>query len=207
MTPIIQQLEAPARAMGIPISELATIVERGQMVAYEAGACLFHESTPREWMGIVMDGEVEIVRGLQGTRTHLATLTSGALISEGILLDESAHSSSAFARSDGAKVHKIPQAVLADVMANKPDVYYRIVARIAQRISDRLRAASEYLEKRAQAPEIASYRSEHDSLGDREIPNNAYYGVQTTRALENFTISGVPLKNFAHFVNALAYVK
>src|SRR2546421_409430 len=116
MTPIIQQLEAPARAMGIPISELATIVERGQMVAYDAGACLFHESTPREWMGIVMDGEVEIVRGLQGTRTHLATLTSGALISEGILLDESAHSSSAFARSDGAKVHKIPQAALADVM-------------------------------------------------------------------------------------------
>ena len=50
-------------------------------------------------------------------------------------------------------------------------------------------------------------RVEHDLLGKREIPNNAYYGVQTVRALENFAISGVPLRNFAHFVNALAYVK
>src|SRR6185369_10412800 len=57
------------------------------------------------------------------------------------------------------------------------------------------------------APELASYRTEHDSLGEREIPNSAYYGVQTVRALENFAISGVPLRNFAHFVNALAYVK
>src|SRR6185369_15465725 len=57
------------------------------------------------------------------------------------------------------------------------------------------------------APEMTSYRTEHDSLGEREIPNNAYYGVQTIRAMENFAISGIPLKNFAHFVNALAYVK
>src|SRR6185369_17660695 len=57
------------------------------------------------------------------------------------------------------------------------------------------------------APQVTSYRTEHDSLGEREIPNSAYYGVQTVRAMENFAISGVPLRNFAHFVNALAYVK
>ena len=50
-------------------------------------------------------------------------------------------------------------------------------------------------------------RIEHDLLGDKDVPAEAYYGVQTVRALENFAISGVPLKNFAHFVNALAYVK
>src|SRR4029077_1026757 len=75
-------------------------------------------------------------------------------------------------------------------------------------VGDRLRAASEMLAGQTEkAPEMSSYRSEHDSLGEREIPNNAYYGVQTMRAMENFAISGVPLKNFAHFVNALAYVK
>jgi hypothetical protein len=67
------------------------------------------------------------------------------------------------------------------------------VARIAQRINDRLHAASEQLaERAAAAPEITSYRTEHDSLGEREIPNSAYYGVQTVRALENFAISGIP---------------
>jgi aspartate ammonia-lyase len=98
--------------------------------------------------------------------------------------------------------------VLDEVKSSKPDIYYRLVARVAQRISDRLRAASELLAGQREAtPQISSYRSEHDSLGEREIPNNAYYGVQTVRALENFAISGVPLRNFAHFVNALAYVK
>jgi aspartate ammonia-lyase len=207
MKTLAEMLEAPARAMGVDVSELLAVAQRGQQVGYEGGACLFHESTPREWFGIVIDGEVEIVRGLHGTRTHLATLTDGALVAEGIVLDECAHSASAYARGS-AKVLQIPRAVLNEARAAKPDVYYRIVARVAQRINDRLRAASDLLADRAtRAPEITSYRTEHDSLGEREIPNSAYYGVQTVRALENFAISGVPLKNFAHFVNALAYVK
>jgi len=36
-------------------------------------------------------------------------------------------------------------------------------------------------------------RIEHDLLGERAIPDDAYYGVQTARALENFHISGVPI--------------
>ena len=34
-------------------------------------------------------------------------------------------------------------------------------------------------------------RLEHDLLGDKAVPADAYYGVQTARALENFHISGV----------------
>lgn len=208
MSDILRKLEQPARAMGVPVSELAAIVEQGAIVDYDGGACLFHESTPRQWFGIVVAGDVEIVRGLHGRQTHLATLTDGALISEGILLDDCAHSASAFARGTGTQVLQVPNAVLAEVKAKKPDIYYRLVARVAQRIGDRLRAASDMLAaQREAAPQITSYRTEHDSLGEREIPNNAYYGVQTVRALENFAISGVPLKNFAHFVTGLAFVK
>jgi aspartate ammonia-lyase len=201
-------LDVPARAMGVPVAELAAIIERGQIVEYNAGDCLFHESTPREWLGIVVDGEVEVVRGLHGRHSHLAMLTNGAVISEGILLDECAHSTSAFVRGANARVLQVPRSVLVDLRSSKPELYYRLVARVAQRTGDRLRAASEMLARqRESAPQVTSYRSEHDSLGEREIPNNAYYGVQTIRALENFAISGVPLRNFAHFVSALAYVK
>ncbi len=208
MLDILQMLEAPARAMGVSVGELAAIVEKGQVVAFDGGTCLFHESTPREWLGIVAAGEIEIVRGLHGRQTHLATLTDGAIISESILLDDSAHSVSAFARGTETRVLQIPRMVLMEVKANKPDLYYRLVARVAQRISDRLRLATERIATHQEtAPHVASYRTEHDSLGEREIPNTAYYGVQTVRALENFAISGVPLRNFAHFVNALAYVK
>ena len=40
---------------------------------------------------------------------------------------------------------------------------------------------------------MANVRMEHDFLGDREVPAEAYYGVQTLRGSENFPITGLPL--------------
>ncbi|MBL8057837.1 MAG: aspartate ammonia-lyase [Anaerolineales bacterium] len=53
----------------------------------------------------------------------------------------------------------------------------------------------------------AATRLEHDLLGDREVPADAYYGIHTLRALENFPISGTPISAYAELVNALAAVK
>nr|WP_243651190.1 aspartate ammonia-lyase [Hymenobacter gummosus] len=53
----------------------------------------------------------------------------------------------------------------------------------------------------------AASRIEHDFLGERAIPAEAYYGIQTLRALENFHITGIPLKAEPLFVQALAFVK
>jgi aspartate ammonia-lyase len=50
-------------------------------------------------------------------------------------------------------------------------------------------------------------RMEHDLLGDKAVPANAYYGVQTARALENFQISNVPMSFYPEFVEAFAMVK
>ena len=50
-------------------------------------------------------------------------------------------------------------------------------------------------------------RLEHDLLGEKAIPADAYYGVQTARALENFRISGVELRLYPDFIRALAMVK
>src|SRR5690242_14886838 len=53
----------------------------------------------------------------------------------------------------------------------------------------------------------ASTRVERDLLGELSVPADAYYGVQTARALENFQISGVELSLYPNFINALAMVK
>jgi aspartate ammonia-lyase len=50
-------------------------------------------------------------------------------------------------------------------------------------------------------------RTEHDLLGDKQVPMDAYYGVQTARALENFQISGVPMNAYPEFIQAYAMVK
>ena len=56
-------------------------------------------------------------------------------------------------------------------------------------------------------PNTAPTRSEHDLLGDRDVPQSALYGIQTLRAMENFAISGVELCEFETLVEAIASVK
>ena len=53
----------------------------------------------------------------------------------------------------------------------------------------------------------AATRTEHDLLGDREVPAHAYYGVQTLRGAENFSITGIPMSSEPAFVKAFGYVK
>ena len=53
----------------------------------------------------------------------------------------------------------------------------------------------------------SNVRIEHDLLGDLEVPADAYYGVQTARALQNFHISGVELRLYPNLIKAFAMVK
>ena len=202
----LDTIAAAAQRIGIATEDLAAIVHQGSVATYEAGGFLFHESTPREWLGIVLDGEVEIDRGAQARTVTLATLTPGAIFGEGILLDESPHSASAVTRQ-GARIWKISRAALEQVRAEKPDVFYRILGRVAARISERLRYAAERIAGEKAGTLVSTVRREHDSLGEREVPDHAYYGVQTIRGVENFPLSGIRLYHFEHFIRGLAFVK
>ena len=53
----------------------------------------------------------------------------------------------------------------------------------------------------------AQTRTEKDLLGEKQIPADAYYGVQTMRALENFQVSGVKTNFYPDYVRAYAMVK
>ncbi len=50
-------------------------------------------------------------------------------------------------------------------------------------------------------------RIEHDLLGDETLPESAWYGIQTLRALRNFNITGVPIHHFSDLINTLTMVK
>jgi aspartate ammonia-lyase len=50
-------------------------------------------------------------------------------------------------------------------------------------------------------------RSEHDLLGNADVPESAYWGIHTLRAVENFPITGVPVGHYPDFVRALVLVK
>ncbi|HET9148069.1 MAG TPA: aspartate ammonia-lyase [Acetobacteraceae bacterium] len=50
-------------------------------------------------------------------------------------------------------------------------------------------------------------RRDHDSLGEIDVPDDAYWGASTARALRNFPISGVPISHHPHLLTAFAMVK
>ena len=52
-----------------------------------------------------------------------------------------------------------------------------------------------------------NHRIENDLIGELKVPANAYYGIQTMRAIENFKISKEQLSDYPLFIQALAQVK
>ena len=52
-----------------------------------------------------------------------------------------------------------------------------------------------------------AYRSEHDLLGNKDVPTGAYYGVHTLRAQENFNITGISIAIYPDLIRSLAQIK
>ena len=55
--------------------------------------------------------------------------------------------------------------------------------------------------------EPKKFRTESDLLGELQVPADAYYGVQTQRALNNYQISTTRMSHYPEYVIAMAYVK
>ncbi len=52
---------------------------------------------------------------------------------------------------------------------------------------------------------MTEYRTEHDSMGELQVPADALWGAQTQRAVQNFPISGIPMPR--EFIRALGLIK
>ena len=202
-----QIIQQASKASGISEADLNAFFAEGEKKEYQATEWLFHESTPREWAGIILDGDVELVRGLHGSSRHVGSLIAGTLLSEGAFLGDDPHSTGASTRH-GATVWQISKEKIAAYREAKPDLFYRIVARVAVGISRRMGKLSDQIFSGDKEVSVdTGFRLEHDSLGQRQVPAQVYYGIQTQRAMENFSISGISVSNFDHFVSGLAMTK
>ena len=52
-----------------------------------------------------------------------------------------------------------------------------------------------------------STRPEHDLIGDAQVPADAYWGIHTLRAIENYPITGKMIGTYSDLIKSLAYVK
>jgi aspartate ammonia-lyase len=113
----------------------------------------------------------------------------------------------AFGRTFLVDVQRLGEAQA--LIRETPALYAALVGRAARAIAHRLSAVDATMFGRGRALGFGGKhtRVEHDLLGEREVPDEALYGIQTLRALENFPITGVPLREFPSLIDALAAVK
>src|SRR5258705_2953398 len=187
------------------LHQLAKLV---QPKSFDPDAVLFTEGAPRQFMAILMSGAVAIEKSVNGRPVRLVTLGAGEAVGEGVLLDDSAHGTSARAVQP-TDAFVITGDQLEMMIKDHPQLFAALVGRAARTISERLAATDATLVGRGRTVGFTGsrIRHEHDLLGDRDVPDDALYGIQTLRALENFPITGVAIREFPTLVEALATVK
>ncbi len=191
---------------GLPETLLWHLARAGTQHTYAIDELLFQEGDERSFFAVILKGNIAIEHGPNGIR--LATLGAGEVIGEGVLLEETRHSTAARALL-ATEVLRFPKGLLEPLLKDKPALYAALVARAARAIAARLKSTDATVTGRGRSLGFSAgdVRIEKDLLGEREIPDAALYGVQTLRALENFPITGVSLRDFPELIVALAQVK
>ena len=207
-SPTARSLGELAFLAGISDPHLERLAAIGEAVSHDGETVLFAEGGPRRFLFVLTAGSVAIEQAVGGRSVRLATFGVGDAVGEGVLLDEEVHNTTARTLKRITAV-RFPVEPLEALLADDPALHAALVSRAARVIARRLRSASATLVGRGRPVGFGSGRTrrEHDLLGDREVPEDALYGVQTLRALENFPITGVALREFPLLVEALAEVK
>ena len=188
-------------------TEMQQVAERVTIRTCPLGEYLFIAGTPRSELFIIQSGEVEILQGIGDVEKTIARLGEGNFVGEGAILDEEAHSNSCRAVVE-TRLLVLPRKALEDLLESSPEAARKILSQVARVMAYRLKYASfGYREAVVAASVSGKVRLEHDLLGEREVPTDVYYGVQTLRALENYDITGIRLSHFPNLVKALAMVK
>jgi aspartate ammonia-lyase len=188
---------------GLTEAEYDILTQNNRIEKFAPGGLLFVENTPRKGIFIIYEGEVELFKTTPyGDEKHLAVFSKYDFLGEGSLMEDSPHSTSARAAEETV-VFMIDTAFFSEYGA----IAVKVLSHVAKVISRRLRQTATRVVNTAAQYESGRTRMEHDLLGDREVPYESYYGVQTLRALENFNITGVPLNFYPLLIEALGMVK
>lgn len=189
-------------------AELDHFCSEIESMHFKSGAMLFSENTPgQKFLYLIYDGEVELFkRTPYGEEKRLSFFGKFDFLGEGTMISDAPHSTNARALKDTHVLCMSGKRFKA-MFETHPQVALKVFLRISQIISRRMRQSNIRLVNVAAQYESGRTRSEHDLLGDREVPHEVYYGIQTMRAIENFNISGVTLSFFPLLIEALAIVK
>ncbi|MFC2101776.1 aspartate ammonia-lyase [Bacteroidota bacterium] len=183
--------------------EIAITAQQVTVKTFETGEFLFKRNEPRKEIFFVVRGKIELFKATpQGKERFITSFREYDFLGEGSLLDSYPHSTSARALEQSTTL-----CLGIEFFKNHGVVAVKVMSNISRVISRRLRYAVHLNSDDSAQYESGRTRTEHDLLGEREVPYEYYYGIQTLRALENFNISGVRLNSYPELVKSLAIVK
>jgi aspartate ammonia-lyase len=185
------------------LAALSRIAVRRELAENEI---LFRQGEAQESVYVVISGEIEISRKTGPRVEQLMVTGPGQAIGESALILPDRHSTTARTLA-GVSLLELPRRDVLKIFENDAPAMVDLVVRIASMMSRKLQYTSASRVGIEKAYASGMIRREHDLLGDKDVPMDALYGVQTIRAVENFSITGVPLSHFPNFVRSLAMVK
>lgn len=152
---------------------------------------------PRRVLMLIQTGEIEIFRHEEGFQQHIASRYENEILGEEMLLEpEKVHQLSyrSIVETQALVIRRID---MEQLLLAQPEMARKIYRQLAINATRRLEQESHSVR----------CHSERDSMGEVQIPNDAYYGSQTARAIQNFKITGIPIAHFPKLIKSLAIIK
>jgi aspartate ammonia-lyase len=168
---------------------------------------LFIEGYPRTDLYLIYQGKIELYKKDSfGKEQSLRLFGDNDFLAEGALMNDDNHSTSARAIQD-TEVLCLSRKHFTDFSEEHPEMIIKILSKISKVISRRMRHTTDQAVGIAAQYISGKTRREHDLLGERDVSEESYYGVQTLRAIENFPITGIPISHFPDLIKAHAQIK
>ena len=178
-----------------PTLELIAEVARPRELA--GGQHLFRRGDLRDALFVVVSGQLEVLVGEADSEGAVFVLGPGEGVAEAALIEASLHAASARALGP-LEVLELDVATLRRRLVEDGAAGWEVLSQVARVVLRRLQFSAVRRGGWDLVYRGGATRTEHDLLGDREVPVDASYGVQTLRAVENFPITGIRLAHFPH---------
>ncbi len=189
-------------------SEINVVIGKIQEKTFNTRSYLFQENSPaNKFLFIIYDGEVELFKKTAfGEEKRLTFFGTYDFLGEGTIMADTPHSTNARALKK-TRVLCISKEDFTALFDSETAIALKIFKQISKVISRRMRQSNSKVVNVGAQYESGRTRKEHDLLGYRDVPAEVYYGIQTMRGIENFTISGVTLNFFPELIISFGMVK
>ena len=189
-------------------SELDIVAQLVEDHHYKTRSFIFQENgLTDKCIYIIYEGEVELFKKTPfGDEKRLTFFGQYDFMGEGTIMSDSPHSTNARTLKP-THVLSITLEKFSTLFVSQPSIALKIFMQISKVISRRMQQSNLRVVNVAAQYESGRTRIEKDLLGQREVPHEVYYGIQTMRGIENFTVSGVTLNFFPELIVSLAMVK